>query len=116
MAYRNVYRAALALSLAALPLIAYQSSAEAKLLRRTVVTFASGKKTVDVVSLNTKHDVVANTLTITNKNDQVKTVTTKTTPQKTGGFEVSKTTVGFNGQSHTSSTSVGGKSGHSSHG
>ena len=75
---------------------------------KTTFTNANGTKVVDKTTLNTKTDKVTVKSTTTRTNGESKTVDAKVSPDVTGGFTVSKSVTGFNGQTHTSTSHVGG--------
>ena len=77
-------------------------------------TKANGTKIVSHTNFHTKTDVTDEKVTATRTDGQVRTVSEKTSPDAKGGFNVSKTTTGFNGMTHTSTSSVG--AGHGGHG
>ena len=75
---------------------------------KTMFTKANGTKVVDKTTLNTKTDKATVKSTITRTNGETKTVEAKVSPDVTGGYTVSKSATGFNGQTHTSTSHVGG--------
>lgn len=79
-------------------------------------TFTKADRTRIVAHSNfhTKTDVTTEKVTATRTDGQVRTVSEKTSPNAMGGFTVSKTTTGFNGATHTSTSTVG--AGHGGHG
>ncbi len=76
-------------------------------------TKADGTKIVSHTNFHTKTDVTDEKVTATRTDGQVRTVSEKISPDAKGGFNVSKTTTGFNGMTHTSTSTVG--AGHSGH-
>ena len=75
---------------------------------KTTFTRANGTKVVDKTTLNTKTDNITVKSTITRTNGEIKTVEAKVSPDVRGGFTVSKSVTGFSGQTHTSTSHVGG--------
>ena len=71
-------------------------------------TKSDGDKVVDTTTFNTKKDSVNIKSTTTRTDGETKTVDTKTVPDKTGGFTVTKSVTGFDGKNHTSKSHVGG--------
>lgn len=72
------------------------------------LTKPNGTKVSERTTLNTKTDVTTETTKTTRKDGDTKTITDRFSPAVQGGFNVSKTTTGFNGQTHSSSSHVGG--------
>ncbi len=70
-------------------------------------TKANGTKIVSHTNFHTKTDVTDEKVTATRTDGQVRTVSEKISPDAKGGFNVSKTTTGFNGNTHTSTSTVG---------
>lgn len=72
------------------------------------ITRPNGTKIVDRTTLNTRTDVVTETSKITRTDGQTKTVDARVSPSDEGGFTVSRTVTGFDGQTRKTTDHVGG--------
>ena len=103
-----------AISIASVSLIVAPAAFARDIKETRTLTKANGTKIVSHTNFNTKTDVTDEKVTATRTDGQVRTVSEKISPDTKGGFNVSKTVTGFNGTTHTSTSTVG--AGHSGHG